>query len=78
MLWDHISPAFTMSTPEADRISLDSDICSPFLLNSFNDDFRLETSLIPWSVFPFAFTVSHAGDSVALENVWYDPVFVEE
>lgn len=55
MLWDHISPAFTMSTPEADRISLDSDICSPFLLNSFNDDFRLETSEL--FVCPFSVTI---------------------
>lgn len=52
MLWDRSSLASTMSTPETDRISLDSEVqslhhgYSPFLLSSFNDDLRLETSVL--------------------------------
>lgn len=49
-----------MSIPEAGRISLDSDVqslhhgCSPFILNSVNDDLRLETSFL----FVCAFSVT--------------------
>lgn len=52
MLRDCTSPASAMSVFEAGRISLDSDVqslhrgCSPFLLNSVNDDLRLETSFL--------------------------------
>lgn len=52
MLWDPVSPGSTTSTLETDRVSLNSvgqNLLygrSPFLLNSFNDDLRLETGIL--------------------------------
>lgn len=60
MLWNCSSPASAVSIPEAGRIALDSDVqslhhaCSPFLLNSVNDDLRLESSVL----FVCAFSVT--------------------
>jgi hypothetical protein len=52
MLWDLLPQALLYPLEKLIGLSLDSDGqnvlhgCNPFLLNSFNDDLRLETSIV--------------------------------